>query len=341
MTKNELIEKFKNCKSCDLCELEKNDERLVPHGFISSNFMMIGLSPTHSAEKLKYFFENYDKHPYNKTYSLLDNLFSNLNIDFDTMWKTNVQKCMDTSNDFNEEYFKTCYKENLTEEIKTVNPKVIFLLGAKVADIFGVKEIGKITYNDEFKCIMIKIYHPSYSLRGGISSKDYPNHLNGLKDDMKKIISKTSYVNLHHHNQFSLRDAVGNERDVAKKLYELKIPGFSLTNHGNMNAYLRQYNACQEYGMKPIFGNEMYYTPMLDELKPLIGSKEDKDIQKRKELAKKTYHITVLAKNLKGFKNYAVPIIVLHNSMGDIVGRDSWHKNRQAFIENTKLPLSV
>jgi len=297
------VQSIKNCESCDLCKLEKNDERLVPHGFISSNFMMIGMSPTHTAEKLTYFFENYDKHPYNKTYSLLDKLFANLNIDFDTMWKTNVQKCMDNSNDFNEEYFKTCYKENLTEEIKTVNPKVVFLLGAKVADLFDVKDIGKLVYNDEFKCMMIKIYHPSYSLRGGISADDYENHLENLKDDMKKIISKTSYVNLHHHNQFSFRDAVGTERDIATRLNELKIPGFSLTNHGNMNAYLRQYNACQKYGIKPIFGNEMYYTPFLDELKPLIHSKKDEDIQKRKALAKSTFHITMLAKNFKGFKN--------------------------------------
>jgi hypothetical protein len=51
-------------------------------------------------------------------------------------------------------------------------------------------------------------------------------------------------------------------------------------------------------------------------------------------------HYTTKA-HLKGLKNYTAPIIVLHNSIGEIDGRDSWHKNREAFVKNTKLPLSV
>lgn len=36
--------------------------------------------------------------------------------------------------------------------------------------------------------------------------------------------------------------------------------------------------------------------------------------------------------HLLGLKNYVVPIITLHNSAGELAGRDSWHKNREAFI---------
>jgi hypothetical protein len=50
-------------------------------------------------------------------------------------------------------------------------------------------------------------------------------------------------------------------------------------------------------------------------------------------------HYTVSA-HRKKYKNKVVPISVLHNSHGELVGRDSWHKNRQAFIENTRLPIS-
>ena len=50
-------------------------------------------------------------------------------------------------------------------------------------------------------------------------------------------------------------------------------------------------------------------------------------------------HYTTSA-HLLGLKNYAVPIKLTHYSSGELVGRDSWHKNRQAFIENTELPLS-
>ena len=50
-------------------------------------------------------------------------------------------------------------------------------------------------------------------------------------------------------------------------------------------------------------------------------------------------HYTTTA-HLLGYKNYAVPLRVIHQSAGILVGRDSWHKNRKAFIENTELPLT-
>jgi hypothetical protein len=37
--------------------------------------------------------------------------------------------------------------------------------------------------------------------------------------------------------------------------------------------------------------------------------------------------------SLLGLKNKTVPIMVRHESMGELAGRDSWHKNRKAFIE--------
>lgn len=50
-------------------------------------------------------------------------------------------------------------------------------------------------------------------------------------------------------------------------------------------------------------------------------------------------HYTTTAHNL-GYKNYAIPLDMIHQSSGELVGRDSWHKNREAFINNTTLPLS-
>jgi len=51
-------------------------------------------------------------------------------------------------------------------------------------------------------------------------------------------------------------------------------------------------------------------------------------------------HYTVTA-HKKKYKNMIVPVSVLHNSKGELVGRDSWHKNRQAFIERVNLPLAL
>ena len=39
-----------------------------------------------------------------------------------------------------------------------------------------------------------------------------------------------------------------------------------------------------------------------------------------------------------GFVNKVVPILLVHNSAGELVGRDSWVKNQQPFIRNTELP---
>lgn len=51
-------------------------------------------------------------------------------------------------------------------------------------------------------------------------------------------------------------------------------------------------------------------------------------------------HYTAKAHEL-GYKNKAFYMRILHHSRGELVGRDSWHKNREAFIRNTELPLSV
>jgi GT2 family glycosyltransferase len=42
-----------------------------------------------------------------------------------------------------------------------------------------------------------------------------------------------------------------------------------------------------------------------------------------------------------GFKNYAVDIPIIHHSRGELVGRESWHKNREAFIRKNSLPLML
>mgnify|MGYP003124623142 CR=1 FL=1 len=47
--------------------------------------------------------------------------------------------------------------------------------------------------------------------------------------------------------------------------------------------------------------------------------------------------------HLKGKKNYTVAIQIRHESIGELAGRDSWHKNREAFIGifSRYLPTSI
>ena len=47
--------------------------------------------------------------------------------------------------------------------------------------------------------------------------------------------------------------------------------------------------------------------------------------------------------HLKGFENKTVPIHMIHQSGGEIAGRDSWHANRESFCEHAAdhLPLYI
>ena len=44
---------------------------------------------------------------------------------------------------------------------------------------------------------------------------------------------------------------------------------------------------------------------------------------------------------LKGYQNKVMDINIFHNSRGELVGRDSWHKNREAFIKNNSFPIEI
>lgn len=72
-----------------------------------------------------------------------------------------------------------------------------------------------------------------------------------------------------------------------------------------MGAVPRQIQACEEYGREPIFGCELYVSPMQPELKP--GEKtsehtEDMSPEERKKLGK-SYHLLALASSEVGYKN--------------------------------------
>ena len=51
-------------------------------------------------------------------------------------------------------------------------------------------------------------------------------------------------------------------------------------------------------------------------------------------------HYTTQAFEL-GYRNMARDLQIVHHSRGELAGRDSWHKNRRAYIDNTDLPLEL
>lgn len=250
----------KHINSCDACD-SKSKERMIPKGYVKSRFMII----------------SEDAIDIRKT-------FTEFGIDYDTAWKTRIQKCISEIKNYTK-----CKECVLDREIKLVEPELIFIFSPDVANMFSLSNVNeKIEKNR-----VVYAYTTIDSLKEFIIENE---------EKIKEIRDKT-LINYHHHNHFSLRDGLGDEKNVAKRLYELKSPGFSLTNHGNVHAHFRQYNACKEYGMKPVFGTEIYYNENRNKIIDLIKDDSKESIAQRKELGKETYHLTIVAKNKIGYYN--------------------------------------
>ena len=69
----------------------------------------------------------------------------------------------------------------------------------------------------------------------------------------------------------------------------MNMPAIALTDHGNMHGIIDFYKACNKVKVKPIIGCEMYVAP---------ESRFDK-----KKSKKNAYHLTLLAKDIKGYHN--------------------------------------
>ena len=106
-----------------------------------------------------------------------------------------------------------------------------------------------------------------------------------------------SYVGLHHHDEFSIKDALGTVSQLTKLLIAQRRSFCSVTNHGSVGGWIRQYNACKKVGIKAVFGMEAY----------ISNYRGDDPEMKRK--CRSAGHLVLIARNKKGFDN----IIRIHN----------------------------
>ena len=98
------------------------------------------------------------------------------------------------------------------------------------------------------------------------------------------------FVHLHTHSHYSLLDGVGKLDALLARAKELEMPALALTDHGNLYGALEFYQKALEVGVKPILGYEAYVAPI---------SRFDKT-------EKRSYHLTLLATNRKGYENLLV-----------------------------------
>jgi len=105
------------------------------------------------------------------------------------------------------------------------------------------------------------------------------------------------FKSLHHHSTFSFLDGYQLPAAHARRAAELEMGNIALTEHGNVSSHVQLESACHDkkdkfgdpnpaYGIKPIFGVELYCGPIDEESR-----------QQTKN------HLTVLAETQAGYTN--------------------------------------
>ncbi|MDW8329411.1 MAG: DNA polymerase III subunit alpha [Candidatus Bipolaricaulota bacterium] len=110
------------------------------------------------------------------------------------------------------------------------------------------------------------------------------------------------FVHLHVHSEYSLLDAMCRIDELLQKCREYEMPALALTDHGNLCGAIEFYKKAKEHNIKPIVGCEFYLAPKSRHTKA-------------KEEGTKYYHLTVLARNERGYRN-----LVKLSSIGYVEG---------------------
>ncbi len=98
------------------------------------------------------------------------------------------------------------------------------------------------------------------------------------------------FTHLHTHSHYSLLDGMSKVPNLVKKAKECGMTALALTDHGAMYGAIEFYKECKKEGIKPIIGVEAYVAT-----RTRYDKEPDHDGRR--------YHLTLLAKNNKGYKN--------------------------------------
>ena len=99
----------------------------------------------------------------------------------------------------------------------------------------------------------------------------------------------SDFIHLHCHTEYSMLDGAIRLKDLCQKAKDYGMGACAVTDHGNMFAAASFQKACTEFGIKPIFGCEVY--TCRDHL------------DTKSEDAKRRNHLILLAKNMTGYHN--------------------------------------
>ena len=105
-------------------------------------------------------------------------------------------------------------------------------------------------------------------------------------------MASAGFVHLHGHSEYSLLDGGCHISEMAGLAAEHKMSALALTDHGNLFGAIQHYQACQDAGIKPIIGCEVYVA---------IDSRHLR--QAARGLTHGSNHLVLLAKNDTGYRN--------------------------------------
>ncbi len=102
------------------------------------------------------------------------------------------------------------------------------------------------------------------------------------------------FAHLHQHTQYSLLDGAAKLKDLLEwvKKVSPENPALAITDHGNLFGAVDFYRLAHRMGVKPIIGYEAY-----------VAAESRFDRKRRKGLDGGYYHLTLIAKNFKGYQN--------------------------------------
>ena len=106
------------------------------------------------------------------------------------------------------------------------------------------------------------------------------------------------FTHLHVHTEYSLLDGLSRIQPLVQRAKELGMDSLAITDHGVLYGAIDFYRAAKEAGIKPIIGCEMYVAP---------GSRHGRNPED-----KTPYHMTVLVKDLTGYRNLVKLVTAAH-----------------------------
>lgn len=134
-----------------------------------------------------------------------------------------------------------------------------------------------------------------------------------------------NYIPTHLHTDASLLDGLSKVKEVVAKVKSLGMTSCAITDHGSLGNTYSFWNECRANGIKPLLGNELYYThdinilslPLSERDKLAIEAAKEDGVEipekaKKKDIAEllepykydtKGYHIIFIAQNQIGWIN--------------------------------------